>query len=134
MAEVVDQQNTSGTIDIGFGDVGSGRDYAVQGFIPTLNNITAIEFHPRSKDGNANIGWLVWIDNADANSNPTGTVNVGIGGATEITNASVTTGADNKVTLSAPVTVTPGQRYCMVFVPYNTSTNAKVNSYHDFRC
>lgn len=133
MAEIVDQENTSGAVGIGWGDVGSGRDYLAQGFIPTLDNITAISFWINSKSGTGTQGYLLWIDNANANSEPTGTVFVGIGGVTEITNAELTTGSLVKYTLATPVTgLTPGNRYCFVLAPYNTTTNAYSADYQDF--
>lgn len=135
MAHVVDQQNTSGTIGIGFGDVGNGRDYMAQGFIlgTGITNISAIAFYLNGKSGNSNQGYRVWIDNADASSHPTGSIG-GIGGDTLITNAQLTTGALTQYILSSPVTgLTPGNRYCFVVAPWNTSTNVYSSDYQDFR-
>lgn len=131
--ELLDQRNYIGTTGIGFGDTGNGRDYMCQGFIPTGNTVTSVSFQINSKDGSSDVGYLVWIDNVDSSSNPLGTVNVGIGGATEITNAQLIVGNMGKYVLSAPVTVVPGQRYGIVVVPWNTTTHAKVSSYNDWQ-
>lgn len=133
MAHIQDQVNTSGTLGVGFGDVGNGRDYLMQGFIPTASNISAVAFYLHGKSGNGNQGYKVWIDNADASFFPTGAVGVGIGGATEIPNASLVTGALTQYILSAPVTLTPGNRYVMCFAPWNTSTHVFSSDYQDWR-
>ena len=132
MAEIIDQQNTSGTIGIGFGDVGNGRDYMAQGFIPTLDNITAIAFYLVGKSGNSNQGYRVWIDTADTDYFPENGVG-GIGGSTLITNAELTTGALTKYSLDSSVSLTIGNRYVFVIAPWNTSTNAYSSDYQDFR-
>lgn len=131
MAEVIDQSNHTGSTGIGFGDTGNGRDYMVQGFIPTLNNITAVAFYVNSKDADTNIGYKVWVDACDTSSNPTNGVG-GIGGGTEITNASLVTSGLTKYTLTTPVTLTPGNRYVVAFAPWNTTTHAWASSYHDW--
>ena len=134
MAEIIDQQNTSGALGVGFGDTGTGKDYMCQGFIPTLDNVTAVSFWIASKSSDANIGYAVWIDAADASYFPTGTVFVGVGGFTEITNAELTTGSLVKYTLTTPATgLTPGNRYVICFAPYNTTTNAWAAEYIDWR-
>jgi hypothetical protein len=135
MAEILDQSNASGTIDIGWGDVGSDRDFMCQGFIPTLNNVTAISFNIRGKSGDPNQGYLLWIDAANANSEPLGVKYVGVGGVTEITNAQLVTGATTKYTLTTPATgLTIGNQYCFVLAPWNTSTDVFSGDYQDFRC
>lgn len=131
MADVLDQSNYTGSTGIGFGDTGNGRDYMVQGFKPTLDNITAVSFSVTSKDGNANVGYKVWIDTCDVNSNPTNGVG-GIGGATEITNATINTSGLTKYSLASQVALTPGNKYVMAFAPWNTSTHTWANSYHDW--
>lgn len=133
MAEIVDQENTSGTTGIGFGDYGNGRDYLIQGFIPTLNNVTAVSFYITSKPVSGNVGYAVWIDNADTNSNPTGSVATGIGGFTEITNANLTANALTKYTLASSVNLTIGNRYCICVAPWNTSTHSWEAAYVDWR-
>lgn len=130
--EVTDQENTSGSTAIGFGDTGNGRDYAAQGFIPTKNTITAISFWVNSKSGTSTQGIKVWIDNADSNFYPTGSAGVGIGGQTEILNANITTGSLVKYTLSSTVSVTPGNRYVLCIAPWNTTTHAWSQYYADF--
>lgn len=133
MAEIVAVENTVGTTMIGFGDVGSGRDYLSQGFIlASVDNITAISFYVNGKSGTGTQGYRVWIDEANANSEPLNGVG-GIGGDTLITNASIVTGALTKYTLSAAVTgLSIGTRYCVVIAPWNTSTNAYSADYQDF--
>lgn len=132
MADVLDQSNSTGATGIGFGDTLNGRDYMVQGFIPTLSSVTAVSFYVNSKDASANIGYKVWIDATDASSNPTGVVGVGIGGATEISNATINTSGLTKYTLTTAATVTAGNRYCIAFAPWDTSTHLWTSSYHDF--
>lgn len=130
---VIDQSNTTGATAIGFGDVGSGRDYMSQGFIGRLNNITHISFYINGKSGTSTQGYKLWVDNADSNSAPTGTVFVGIGGATEILNSTLVTGALTKYTLTTPVTgLVPGNRYCFVLAPFNTTTHTYSADYQDF--
>lgn len=125
--------NHSGAIGIGFGDVGAGRDYMCQGFVMSdYNQITAVGFYVNSKDGDANIGYKVWIDNSDSTSQPTGSVGVGIGGATEITNATLNTSGLTKYTLTSTVDVTIGNKYVVCFAPWNTTTHVFASSYHDF--
>jgi len=132
-ADNLDQSQTVGSVGIGFGDTGNGRDYMCQGFkMATYNQITAVSFYINSKDGSANVGYAVWIDNADSNSNPLGAVAVGIGGFTEITNASLVTGSLTKYTLSSPVTITIGSQYDMCFAPWNTTTHVWTASYNDW--
>ena len=129
--ENIDQENTSGGVGIGFGDVGNGRDYMGQGFIPDIDNITAVSLSPNSKDGNADIGYKVWIDEADTNFFPTHGIG-GIGGVTLITNAQLSTGGLSKYTLSSPVSLTPGNRYVIMIAPWNTVTDAYASSYQDW--
>lgn len=133
IGERIDQENTSGSIGIGFGDVGNGRDYMAQGFIPTLNNITAISFWLNGKSGTSTQGYKVWIDATDSSSHPTGSNGTGIGGATEITNATLTTGSLVKYSLATAVTLTPTSRYAFVVAPWNTSTHAYSSDYQDLR-
>lgn len=130
--DVVDQSNYSGTIGVGFGDTGNGRDYMVMGFVPTLKNITKFGVWLHSKDGNANVGYRAWIDTADSGSAPQNGIG-GIGGSTEITNATLIINRLNQYTLSSPVTLTPGTRYVLAFAPWNTTTHAWVASYNDWR-
>lgn len=134
MAEIIDQQNTSGTIGIGFGDSGSGRDYLFQTFIPTLDNITAVAFYLQGGKPGAGLGYKIWIDAANASHQPTGAVGVGIGGQTEIPSATLVQDALTKYTLTTPVTgLTPGNRYCMVAAPWNMSTHVWASAYVDWR-
>lgn len=130
--EGLDKTNTSGTTDIGFGDVGSGRDYLGQGFITDVNTITAISFYLVSKSGNSDYGYRVWIDEVNSSSEPLNGIG-GIGGDTQITNANLTTGALTKYTLSSTVTVTSGTRYGIFLAPWNTNTNAHSGDYQDIR-
>lgn len=133
MAEVLDQTNTTGATGIGFGDISNGRDYMCQGFIPTLNNITAVSFHIVTKNGNGvNTDYKVWIDNADTDYFPTGSVGVGIGGETEIANATLVTGALTKYTLTSSVNLTIGNRYVMCYAPWDNSVHAWRQSYNDW--
>lgn len=132
MAEIVDQSNYTGATAIGFGDTGGGRDYMVQGFIPRFNNITALSFHITSKDGSTDVGYAVWVDRADTNSNPLGAVAVGVGGFTEITNASLVLNSLTKYNLASRVTLSPGQQYVLCFAPWNTTTHVFASSYHDW--
>lgn len=134
LADTLDQQNTSGALGVGWGDTSNGRDYMCQGFkMATYNQITAVSFWTTSKDGNTAIGYKVWIDAADASSNPSGSVGTGIGGATEITNATLNTSALTKYTLSSTVNVTVGNQYVICFAPWNTTTHAWASSYNDWR-
>jgi hypothetical protein len=104
-----------------------------QGFIPTATNISAIAFYLHSKSGSPDIGYRVWIDEADANFYPVNGIG-GIGGSTLITNASLVTGALTKYSLSSVVSgLTAGNRYVIVIAPWNTTTNAWASSYNDFR-
>lgn len=131
-ADSLDQNQATGAVGIGFGDSGSGRDYMCQGFkMATYNQITAVSFYPNSVGG-GNVGFAVWIDNADANSNPLGAVASGLGGFTEIPAASVVTGSLNKYILTSNVTVTIGNQYTLCIAPWNTVTHAWSSSYNDF--
>lgn len=132
-ADNLDQQQNTGAISAGFGDTGNGRDYRCQGFkMATYNQVTAVSFYLNGKDGSGDIGYKIWIDNADSSSNPTGSVGVGIGGETEITNASLVTGALTKYTLSSTVNVTIGNQYTVCSAPWNTTTHAWTSSYQDW--
>lgn len=51
----IDQQNTTGTTGIGFGDVGSGRDYLGQGFTAGFDSINAIAFYLVGKSGTGKV-------------------------------------------------------------------------------
>lgn len=128
----LDQSNYSGAIGVGFGDLGAGRDYMGMGFIPTYNSVVAVSFWLNSKDADTAIGYKVWIDAADASFFPTGAVGVGIGGATEITNAQLTTGSLVLYNLASQVSLTPGNRYIVMFAPWNTTTHAWAASYNDW--
>lgn len=131
MADILDQSNYSGSLGVGFGDTGNGRDYMCMGFIPTLANIDAVSFSINSKPG-AGLGYKVWIDNADSNFYPTGAVGVGIGGATEIPSASLVTGALTKYSLASQVTLIPGNRYVLCFAPWDLSSHTWAQSYNDW--
>ena len=132
-ADTLDQQQNTGAINAGWGDVGSGRDYRCQGFkMATYNQITAVSFWPNGKDGNAAIGYRVWIDTANANSEPANGVG-GIGGSTLVTNATLNTSALTKYTLSSTVNVTVGNQYVVCFAPWNTTLNVYASSYQDWR-
>lgn len=128
MADVLDQSNATGATGIGFGDTGNSRDYMGQGFIPTLSNISAISLKLSTV---GTMGLLVWIDNADANFFPTGAVGVGIGGVTEILNSALVAATLTKYSLSAPVTLIPGQRYVIMFAPWDTSNHVFSADYRD---
>ena len=125
--QIIDQENQAGAIGIGFGDTGSGRDYMCQGFIAQTSSIDAVSFKLQST---GSIGMAVWIDAADASSNPTGTVAVGIGGFTEIANATLST-TFKLYALSETVTLTPGTRYVICLAPWNTSTHVWGSDYRD---
>lgn len=101
------------------------------GFIPTINNITAVSFWIVSKPG-AGLGYAVWIDDADTNFFPLGAVFTGIGGYTEIPTGTLVTGALTKYTLASPVNLTIGNRYVLCFAPVNTTTHAWAASYNDW--
>lgn len=131
-SEVLAIRQATGATSIGFGDTLNGRDYMCQGFIATMSTVSSISFYVNSKDASTDIGYKVWIDNVDSNSNPQGAVGVGIGGATEITNANINTSGLTKYTLTTPVTLTVGNRYGMVFAPWNTTTHVWASSYHDW--
>jgi hypothetical protein len=132
MAQAIDQSNYVGSTGIGFGDTLNGRDYMSQAFIAAFDNIAAVSFYINGKDGNTNNGYAVWIDNANSSSFATGTVAVGIGGFTEIPNAALVVGALTKYQLASSVRLIPGQRYCIVFSPWDTSAHAHVASYNDW--
>lgn len=128
MAEIVDQENTTGGVGIGFGDSGAGRDYMAQGFVPLLDNITAVEFDMNGTNGDLHI----WIDDGDSNSEPQGTVAVGIGGSTKIANADLST-SSKKHTLDSSVSLTPGANYVVVFAPWEISpSDAWAENYNDY--
>jgi hypothetical protein len=129
--DILDQSNYSGTVGIGWGDTGNGRDYMCQGFLPSASNITAISFKINSKDGSTDVGYRFWIDTCDANSNPTNGVG-GIGGDTQITNANLVTGTLTKYSLASKVTLIPGNKYVMCFAPWNTTSNGFASSYVDW--
>jgi len=131
---IKDQENASGTIDIGWGDDNNGRDYMVQGFKPSsaVSNITHIAFHPRSKPS-GDIGYKIWIDEADSNSVPLNGVG-GIGGVTLLANADIVTGVTTKYALTTPVNLVAGNQYVICFAPWNLVTDTWANNYHDWRC
>lgn len=132
-ADTIDATNHTGSTMIGFGDTLNGRDYMCQGFVmATFNQITAVAFYINGKNSDTNFGRKVWIDNADASSNPTGSVGVGIGGGTEITNATLVTGALTKYTLTTTVNVTIGNKYALCIAPWNTTTHVWTSDYQDF--
>lgn len=135
MADVLDQENTSGTLGIGFGDVGNSRDYLSQSFIPGsgVTNVSAISAYLNGKSGTSTQGYRVWIDNADSSGHPTGAIG-GIGGDTEILNSALVTGALTKYALSSPIAVTAGNRYCFVLAPWNTTTHDYSSDYQDWSC
>ena len=123
-----DQENTTGGTSIGFGDTGSGRDYMVQGFIPTLTTITAIEFDMNAV-GTEDL--KIWIDTADANSSPDNGVD-GIGGSTQIANADLSTSL-KKFTLTTPITnLIVGNQYCIGAAPWDIGTDAWASDYRDW--
>ena len=120
---------------VGFGNLGGGRDYMSQGFKTTaITQITAVSFQVNGKSGTSTQGYKVWIDEANASSNPSGTVGVGIGGETEILNSALVTGATTKYALTSSVTLTAGTQYCFVIAPWNTTTHVFSANYQDFRC
>lgn len=127
MADTIDQQNTTGSIGVGFGDTGSGRDYTAQSFIPTVSNITAVSFQLTSV---GSVGMKIWIDNVDASFFPTGAVGVGIGGETEIPVGSLSA-SFAKYQLATLVTLIPGNRYAFVLAPWNTTTHAWTTGFRD---
>lgn len=124
--------NHTGAIAIGFGDTANGRDYMCQGFVMSqYTTITAVGFDINGKNGDTNLGRKVWIDNSDTNSVPTGSVGVGIGGGTEITNAQLVTGSLTKYTLTTSVSVTIGNKYVLCMAPWNTTTHVWASDYQD---
>lgn len=131
MSEVIDQQNTSGSIGVGWGDVGSGRDYMGQGFTPSANNVSSIAFYVKGKSGTSTQGYRAWIDTADANYYPTNGIG-GIGGNTLILNSALVTSGLTKYPLASVVPVTAGNRYVFVLAPWNTTTDAYSSYYADF--
>lgn len=128
----LDTLNNSGSTSVGFGDTGNNREYMCQGFIPDVDIITDVSFYLVSKSPDSNQGYLIWIDRANANSEPLGQAHVGIGGVTMIPNSSLVTGALTKYTLTTPVYVERGQQYCVCFAPWNTSTNSYSADYREF--
>lgn len=132
VADVVYQSNYIGSTAIGFGDVGFGRDFMCQGFKVSKNiSINAISFRANSVGG-GNVGFAMWIDNADSLSAPLGAVATGIGGFTEITSGTVQTGIFAKYYLSQKVPVIAGNQYSVCFSSWNTSTHATSSSYNDW--
>jgi len=127
----VDQKNYSGTLGVGWGDTGSSRDYMGQSFIPTLKSINAISFRLHAAKPATGHGYKVWIDNADSNGYPTGGIG-GIGGATEISGDNMVIGSLTTFALASEVTLVPGQRYVVVFAPWNLSTHTWENNYFDW--
>ena len=135
LADAIDSgaNNHTGATAIGFGDTLNGRDYMCQGFIMSqYNQITSVGFNINGKNADTNIGRKVWIDTtADLNSVPLGAVAVGIGGGTEITNATLVTGVLTKYVLTSSVNVTIGNKYVLCMAPWNTTTHVWTSDYQD---
>lgn len=126
-AESEDQSNTTAGVGIGFGDTSNGRDYTCQGFIPTLDNITAVSIALNSVGTQ---GLYIWIDTADSNSFPDNGVG-GIGGGTKIANGSLSTGL-TKYTLDSSVNLTPSSQYVVCAAPWNIGSDIWASDYRDW--
>jgi hypothetical protein len=124
-ADNLDQSNYSGSVSIGFGNGGSIK-YSCQGFKPTYTHVTAVSFRLNSV-GSA--GMLVWIDAANSNSFPTGTLEQGLG-SLEIPNSQLSTSL-TKYTFATPISVTPNSQYVFCLAPWNTSTHSYTTGYRD---
>lgn len=125
-ADLLDQQNLTGGVGIGSGQTPTPQARS-QGFKPTYNYLSAIAFKINSVGSK---GMLVVIDNADANSKPTGTYQVGLY-SFEITNAQLST-ALKKFSLPTPLAVTANNQYAFYLVPWNTTTHAYADDYRDW--
>lgn len=123
----LDQENTSGALGIGFGE-NAGVKYRSQSFIPTLNLLEQIAVHPNSTGSK---GLKFYIDNADSNGFPTGTLGVGLYSFV-VPNASLVA-ALTAYSLPVPLSVTPGNSYCYYMAPWDTAGDVYSDDYRDFR-
>lgn len=122
---ILDQQNLTGGVGAGFGEA-SGQVYKGQGFIPTATTLSAIAFQLRATGSQ---GMKVFIDNADANFFPTGTLGVGLYSFT-IANGSLATTLKT-YNLPVALTIVPGNRYCFYLAPWNIGGNVYADDYRD---
>ena len=129
MANIKDQENTTGGSSIGFGDASNGRDYMVQGFKPSssVENITHVSI---DMDATGSKDLKIWIDTADANSEPDNGVG-GIGGSTLIANADLSTSL-KKFALSSSVSLTAGNQYVICAAPWDISLDDWAEEYRDW--
>jgi Na+-transporting NADH:ubiquinone oxidoreductase subunit NqrE len=125
--EIVDQSQLLNGTGAGFGENAHVR-YRGQGFTPTLNNLSAIEFQ-RAKGSK---GIKIYIDTADANSFPTHAVGSELYSFT-VTNASIT-GSFQKFTLPTLLTgLTIGAQYVFYIAPWDTGTDLYADDYQDMQ-
>lgn len=129
MANIKDQENTTGGVGIGYGDLGNGRDYMVQGFKSSsaVTNITHVSIKMNAT-GSKDL--KIWIDTANANSEPDNGVG-GIGGVTLIANADLSTSL-KKFELTTPVNLTAGQQYIICTAPWDISGDAWAADFRDW--
>lgn len=127
-ADGLDQSNSTGTQDVGFGN-GSTNKYACQGFKPTYNRVTAVSVYLTNNIGTEDM--LIWVDAADSNSYPTGTLEQGLG-RMEIPNSQLAY-ALTKYTFSSPITVTPNNQYVFCVAPWDNSTHSYATRYRNFK-
>ena len=116
MAEIIDQQNTGGSSNAGFGEF-SGTRYRGQGFTPSLASFTALAFQ-LSGTGSKDV--KVYIDTADSNSIPTNSVGSEVYSWT-IANASLSASLA-KYTAPAEQALTAGSQYCYYLAPFSSGS------------
>lgn len=123
---MLDQFNDMGGVSIGFGQA-AGLKYASQGFIPTVSQITDVVF--KLKDlGTKDM--RVWIDKADSNSFPLGSLEAGLG-FIDIPRANLIATA-HQFPIAIPVT--PGKQYVMCMAPWDISKHAYADDYRNLDC
>lgn len=122
--ESLDQEQTSGGNNAGFGEFASGR-YRGMGFTPARSSLTAIEFD-RNKGSK---GIKIYLATADADSIPTQALGSELYSWT-VTNATIT-GAIQKFTLPIPQTLTIGAQYVFYIAPWDTTTDLYADDYQD---
>jgi hypothetical protein len=126
-SEVVDQSQTLHNVGAGFGEFSHVR-YRGQGFKPTLNNLSAIEF----QRGLGSKGIKIYVDEADSNSFPVHAVGSELYSFT-VPNGSIT-GSFQKFTLPVLLTgLTPGAQYVFYIAPWDTVGNAYADDYQDMQ-
>lgn len=127
-ADSVDQSQTSGSTNAGFGE-SSGLKYTCQGFKPTYDQVTAISFKINSVGSK---GMLLWIDSGTSNSFPTGILESGLG-SMEILNSQLVSNVLTKYTFPTPISVTPNSQYVFCLAPWNTTTHTYSSDYRDLK-